>query len=196
MYQRFIKRYFDILFSVLLVILFMPVFIIVGLVILTSMGMPIFYVHERPGILKKSFKLIKFRTMIDNSKLSDSERITKVGILLRKTSIDELPQIFNVIKGDMSLIGPRPLLTEYNDYYNDHQNKRFYVKPGISGLAQVSGRNNLSWDEKFDLDVEYVEKVNFSLDFIIFVKTIYVILFAKDFRNSGESKKFSDTFNE
>ena len=134
--------------------------------------------------------MYKFRTMIQDNNLDDESRITKVGEVLRKLSLDELPQLFNVFLGDMSLIGPRPLLVEYNDYYSDFENKRFLVKPGISGLAQVKGRNQLSWDQKLKYDVEYVEKVNFFLDLKIFFLTIYVVLTLSGFKKSGEAKNF------
>lgn len=151
------------------------------------MGRPILFNQIRPGLNKDSFRMYKFRTMIQDNNLDDESRITKVGGTLRKLSLDELPQLFNVFLGDMSLIGPRPLLEEYNDYYSDFENKRFLVKPGISGLAQVKGRNQLSWDQKLKYDVEYAEKVNFFLDLKIFFLTIYVVLTSRGFKRSGET---------
>jgi lipopolysaccharide/colanic/teichoic acid biosynthesis glycosyltransferase len=161
--------------------------------ILYKMGNPVFFIQLRPGKNKKTFKIYKFRTMISDSNLTDEERITTFGKFLRKSSIDELPQLFNVLMGDMSLIGPRPLLIEYNDHYSQEQNKRFNIKPGISGLAQVKGRNTLSWDEKFKLDVYYVNNVSFLMDLKIFFKTILVIIGSDGFKNSGEEQTFSES---
>ena len=123
---------------------------------------------------------------------TDESRITRLGDVLRKWSIDELPQLINVIKGDMSLIGPRPLLPEYDEHYSNEQNKRFLIKPGVTGLAQVLGRNDLTWDEKFSLDVQYVENLSFINDLKILIRTFNVVFGAKGFRKSGEDKKFSD----
>ena len=190
MYVNFLKRIFDLLFSFLLLLFLSPVFLFISLLILFSMGSPIFFNQIRPGLRKDPFRMYKFRTMIQDNNLDDESRITKVGEVLRKLSLDELPQLFNVFLGDMSLIGPRPLLVEYNDYYSDFENKRFLVKPGISGLAQVKGRNQLSWDQKLKYDVEYVEKVNFFLDLKIFFLTIYVVLTLSGFKKSGEAKNF------
>ncbi len=187
MYVNFLKRIFDLLFSFLLILFLSPVLLFISLLILFSMGRPILFNQIRPGLNKDSFRMYKFRTMIQDNNLDDESRITKVGGTLRKLSLDELPQLFNVFLGDMSLIGPRPLLEEYNDYYSDFENKRFLVKPGISGLAQVKGRNQLSWDQKLKYDVEYAEKVNFFLDLKIFFLTIYVVLTSSGFKRSGET---------
>lgn len=187
MYLNFLKRIFDLFFSFLLILFLSPVLLFISLLILFSMGRPILFNQIRPGLNKDSFRMYKFRTMIQDNNLDDESRITKVGGTLRKLSLDELPQLFNVFLGDMSLIGPRPLLEEYNDYYSDFENKRFLVKPGISGLAQVKGRNQLSWDQKLKYDVEYAEKVNFFLDLKIFFLTIYVVLTSRGFKRSGET---------
>ena len=187
MYVNYLKRIFDLLFSFLLILFLSPVLLFISLLILFSMGRPILFNQIRPGLNKDSFRMYKFRTMIQDNNLDDESRITKVGGTLRKLSLDELPQLFNVFLGDMSLIGPRPLLEEYNDYYSDFENKRFLVKPGISGLAQVKGRNQLSWDQKLKYDVEYAEKVNFFLDLKIFFLTIYVVLTSSGFKRSGET---------
>ena len=129
---------------------------------------------------------------LDLGRESDQDRLTPLGVILRRWSLDELPQLFNVIKGDMSLVGPRPLLPEYDVHYSHEQNRRFLVKPGITGLAQTSGRNNLQWDEKFSLDVAYVENLSAWNDFKILIRTMFVVLGAKGFQESGEEKKFSD----
>lgn len=156
------------------------------------MGLPIFFVQTRSGKNKKHFKIFKFRTMItDTYKLKEEDRLTSLGIFLRKFSLDELPQLFNVIKGDMSLVGPRPLLIEYDDNYSDKQNLRFLVKPGITGLAQVEGRNSLTWEEKFELDIKYVKQLSFVNDLEILIKTIKVVFFSKGFKRVGEDKKFN-----
>lgn len=193
MYKLFFKRLFDLVFSLFLLVLLVPIFLFVPLLILPDMGRPIFFTQNRSGKNKKSFKIFKFRTMRNPSKgATDESRITRLGDVLRRLSIDELPQLINVIKGDMSLIGPRPLLPEYDEHYSNEQNKRFLVKPGVTGLAQVLGRNDLTWDEKFSLDIQYVENLSFSSDLKILIKTIYVVFGAKGFRKSGEDKKFSD----
>jgi undecaprenyl phosphate N,N'-diacetylbacillosamine 1-phosphate transferase len=191
MYESIIKPICDFLFSLIAMILLLPVFVILGLLLLiVNKGNP-FFVQSRPGKNGKVFKIIKFRTM-NNSKdkngilLTDAERLTTIGRFIRKTSLDEIPQLFNVLKGDMSIIGPRPLLTSYYHLYNSHQLKRHNVKPGITGLAQVNGRNAISWEEKFNYDVMYVEKISFILDIKIFFKTIIKVI-KKDGINSENS---------
>lgn len=193
MYRFFFKRILDIFISLVLIIFLLPVLVLVSLLIIYEMGYPSLFTHLRSGKGKKPFKIFKFRTMRHPSPgASDENRITPLGIFLRKWSLDELPQFYNVVKGDMSLIGPRPLLLEYDKHYSDEQNKRFLVKPGVTGLAQITGRNELTWDEKFSLDVKYVDTLCFSNDLKILFETIYVVLGAKGFRKSGEEKKFSE----
>lgn len=193
MYKAFFKELFDFIVSLLLLALLAPIFIFVSLLILSEMGRPIFFSQIRSGKHKKSFKIFKFRTMLHSSDgATDESRITRIGYFLRKWSIDELPQLINVIIGDMSLIGPRPLLPEYDEHYSDEQNRRFLVKPGVTGLAQVLGRNDLTWDEKFSFDIQYVENLSFLNDMKVLVKTIFVVFGATGFRKSGEDKKFSD----
>lgn len=148
-------------------------------------GRPVFFSQKRPGKDERIFKMYKFRTMTNEKDkfgnlLSDGKRITKFGSFLRKTSLDELPELINVIKGDMSLIGPRPLLIEYLPYYSNEEKKRHNVRPGITGLAQVSGRNFLDWDRRLALDIKYIEKLSFKLDVNIFLRTINVVLSSKD----------------
>ena len=196
MYEKYIKRLLDFIFSIVLLLILFPIMAIISACVLTKMGRPIFFKQKRPGKNKKIFILYKFRTMIQNKELSDEERITSFGHFLRKTSLDELPQIFNVLLGDMSFIGPRPLLIEYNDHYNEEQNKRFNVKPGISGLAQVKGRNTISWSDKFALDVYYVDNQSFKEDIKIFFLTIYVVLKSSGFNKSGEAKTFTDSIDD
>jgi len=193
MYKFFFKRILDLLVSLPLIVLLVPVFIFVSLLTLSDMGRPVLFTQIRSGKSKNAFKIFKFRTMRHPSDgTTDESRITRLGDILRKRGIDELPQLINVVKGDMSLIGPRPLLPEYDEHYSNEQNKRFLVKPGVTGLAQVLGRNDLTWDEKFSLDIQYVENLSFINDMKILLKTIDVVFGAKGFRKSGEDKKFSD----
>ena len=181
MYKNVFKPFFDFIVSLLCLIIFSPIFIII-LVILSyfNNGKPFFY-QIRPGKRGKLFKVIKFKTMNDKKDdqgnlLSDEKRLTNLGKFVRKTSLDELPQLINVLKGDMSLIGPRPLLPEYLTLYNPIQRKRHDVKPGITGWAQVNGRNAISWEKKFELDVWYVEHLSFKLDAKILFKTILKVV--------------------
>ncbi len=181
MYKNVFKPFFDFIVSLLCLIIFSPIFIII-LVILSyfNNGQPFFY-QIRPGKRGKLFKVIKFKTMNDKKDdqgnlLSDEKRLTNLGKFVRKTSLDELPQLINVLKGDMSLIGPRPLLPEYLTLYNPIQRKRHDVKPGITGWAQVNGRNAISWEKKFELDVWYVEHLSFKLDAKILFKTILKVV--------------------
>ncbi|MFW1940873.1 sugar transferase [Acinetobacter junii] len=175
------KRLIDILISVAAIILLSPIFLIVSLKVRKHLGSPILFYQERPGKDGKLFKLIKFRSMRNafdgnGNPLPDEKRITPFGLKLRSTTLDEMPQLINVLKGDMSIVGPRPQLAEFLDHYTPEQMRRHEVKPGMTGLAQVSGRNNLSWEEKFKLDIKYVETHNIILDFKIMFKTVLVML--------------------
>ena len=181
MYLNKIKPFLDFISSILGIILLIPLFIVItALLYIVNNGKPFFF-QLRPGKNGKIFKIVKFKTMNDkrDSKgalLPDSERLTPVGNFIRKTSLDEIPQLLNVVKGEMSIIGPRPLLTNYLHLYNDFQNRRHEVKPGITGWAQVNGRNAISWDEKFDYDVWYVENISFTLDIQILYRSISKVL--------------------
>ena len=181
MYLNKIKPFLDFISSILGIILLIPLFIVItALLYIVNNGKPFFF-QLRPGKNGKIFKIVKFKTMNDkrDSKgalLPDSERLTPVGNFIRKTSLDEIPQLLNVVKGEMSIIGPRPLLTNYLHLYNDFQNRRHEVKPGITGWAQVNGRNAISWDEKFDYDVWYVENISFTLDVQILYRSISKVL--------------------
>ena len=164
--QRLFKRIIDIIGSLAGLIILSPVFLIVSILVYIKLGSPIFFTQERVGKNGKIFKMIKFRTMLDSTNkfgelLDDEERLTPFGKKLRSTSLDELPELINVLKGDMSLVGPRPLLVEYIPLYSKHQFRRHEVKPGITGWAQVNGRNSIDWETKFNLDVEYVYKNTF-----------------------------------
>ena len=176
-----LKRLVDIIIALSALILLMPVFLIVIYKVRKNLGSPVFFLQERPCKDGKLFKMIKFRSMKDavdqeGNILPDEERITPFGQKLRSTTLDEMPQLINVLKGDMSIVGPRPQLPDFLEYYTPEQMRRHEVRPGMTGLAQVSGRNNLSWEEKFDLDVQYVNTQNLWLDFKIMFKTAEVML--------------------
>jgi len=185
MYKRWFKTLLDKVLALLLLILFAPIWLIVSALIYINLGSPIFFRQERPGYKETIFTIYKFRTMREafddkGELLSDEARLTNLGKFIRSTSLDELPQLLNILKGDMSFIGPRPLLKEYIPLYNDEQKTRHDVKPGITGWAQVNGRNALSWEEKFDYDVWYVKHYNFALDMKIFWLTLLRVLKRSD----------------
>ncbi|MGK0420347.1 MAG: lipopolysaccharide/colanic/teichoic acid biosynthesis glycosyltransferase [Polaribacter sp.] len=191
MYKFFFKRFFDVAIALIALVLFSPVFFLVFLLLLSSnQGNPFFF-QKRPGLKGKIFKVIKFKTMNEKrdahgSLLPDAKRLTKLGIFLRKTSFDEGPQVLNILKGDMSIIGPRPLLPEYLPLYNKTQKKRHDVKPGITGWAQINGRNAISWKKKFEYDVWYVENRSFLLDVKIFFKTFLKVVKSEGVNKEGE----------
>lgn len=187
----FIKRVFDILISTVLLIFLSPIMLIIYLLVKIIMGTPVLFLQERVGKDNEIFKIIKFRTMKNvkdkyGDDLPDFDRVTKLGSFLRAASLDELPELINVIKGEMSLVGPRPLLKQYLSIYNDEQIRRHEVLPGITGLAQVNGRNSLTWNEKFELDVWYVDNRSFLLDLKILFLTIYKVV-KRDGINQNES---------
>lgn len=176
-YKRFLKRPMDFILSLIAILVLSPVLIIVAILVRVKLGSPVLFKQKRPGLNEKVFMMYKFRTMTDERDekgelLPDSVRLTKFGRFLRSTSLDELPELLNIFKGDMSIIGPRPLLVQYLPLYNDYQKRRHEVRPGLSGLAQVSGRNAISWEDKFNLDVKYVENVSFNNDWKIIFLTI------------------------
>lgn len=175
-----IKRILDFTISLVAFIVFSPVLLVVTVLVYIKLGSPIIFKQDRPGKDGRVFKMYKFRTMLDSynkfgEPLPDEERLTKFGKILRSTSLDELPELINVIKGDMSLVGPRPLLVEYLELYSEEQNRRHDVRPGITGWAQVNGRNSISWNEKLNLDVEYVDNLSFLLDIKILFLTVYKV---------------------
>jgi len=179
------KRIFDVIFSTLAIIVLMPVMLIVAGFVWGYLGKPIIFTQDRPGQNGRIFKLVKFRTMLNASTsegevLPDEKRLTRFGKLLRSTSLDELPTLWNVLKGDMSFVGPRPLRVRYLPFYTLEESIRHSVKPGITGLAQISGRNSLDWDDKFSLDIQYVNNISFKNDLIIILKTINKIFSNQD----------------
>lgn len=190
-YEKYIKRPQDIILSSIALILLSPVMLIVAFLVRKKLGSPVIFSQRRPGLNEKIFKMYKFRTMTDQKDkngelLPDSIRLTKFGKLLRATSLDELPELWNILKGDMSVVGPRPLLIEYLPLYSKEQKKRHSVRPGLSGLAQISGRNAIAWEDKFTLDVEYAENISFIDDWKIIFLTIKKV-FVKEGISSNTS---------
>ena len=190
MYRLYGKRWLDAVISFVALLMLSPLFLILILLVRVKLGSPVFFCQKRPGLNEKIFTLYKFRTMTDKKDeegnlLSDEQRLTAFGRFLRKYSLDELPELFNILKGDMSLIGPRPLLVEYLSRYNEEQKRRHEVRPGLSGLAQVSGRNTLSWEEKFELDIKYVNELSFFLD----VKLVFQSLWKAFVKTEGISQQ-------
>lgn len=196
MYRHFFKRFFDFVLSLIAIIILSPVYIIVAILVRVKLGSPVIFTQERPGKDEKIFKMYKFRSMTsetdeEGNLLPDEIRLTSFGKKLRSTSLDELPELFNILKGDMSIVGPRPLLVKYLPLYNDFQKHRHDVRPGLTGWAQVNGRNAISWEDKFRLDVEYTKKCSFFMDLKIFFKTISSV-----FRKEGISSETSVTMEE
>lgn len=196
LYRKYFKRPMDFILSLMAIVVLSPVLIIVGILVRVKLGSPVLFKQKRPGLNEKIFTMYKFRTMTDEKDengelLPNRIRLTKFGRILRATSLDELPELFNILKGDMSIIGPRPLLIEYLPIYNEIQKHRHDVRPGLSGLAQVNGRNAISWEEKFDYDIEYVETISFSLDVKLIVQT-----FLKVFKREGVNKSENVTMEK
>ncbi len=195
-YEKCVKRILDFMVALLALIVLSPVLLIVWCLVRIKLGSPAIFKQERPGLNEKIFRLYKFRTMTDEKDengqlLPDEVRLTRFGKILRSTSLDELPELWNIIKGDMSIVGPRPLLVRYLPLYNERQKHRHDVRPGFTGLAQVNGRNSISWEEKFDWDIKYVEKVNFIQDLKIIFNTVKVVL-----KRDGISSDTSATMEE
>lgn len=191
MYAKYIKRTLDLILSLMALIVLMPLMIIIGILVRINLGSPIIFKQKRPGKNEKIFTLYKFRTMtdkrdIDGNLLPDEYRLTKFGKFLRSTSLDELPELINIIKGDMAIVGPRPLLVEYLPYYTEEEKHRHDVRPGLTGLAQVNGRNEISWEEKLKYDTEYIKKISFYSDLKIIFKTIKKTIKRKDIKMGKE----------
>ena len=199
-YEAIYKRLIDIVGCSLVVILFSWLYLILAVTVRLNLGSPILFTQERPGKNGKVFKLYKFRSMSDkrNEKgelLPDKQRLNKFGRILRSTSLDELPELINIIKGDMSIVGPRPLLTKYLPYYNAHDMRRHEVRPGLTGLAQVSGRNAMSWKEKFEKDIEYVDNLTFKMDFKVVLMTIGKVFAREGIEFEEDHQPIMEYFN-
>ena len=195
-YERFVKRPLDCFLSTGALIVFSPILAVTAFLVKTKLGSPVLFTQERPGKDEKIFKLYKFRTMTDERDengelLPDDVRLTKFGKALRATSLDELPELINIVKGDMAVVGPRPLLVRYLDRYNEHQKHRHDVRPGFTGLAQVHGRNAISWEDKFDLDVKYVDEVTFKGDVKVILDTVKTVV-----KRDGINSETSATMEE
>lgn len=198
MYKKYIKRLLDIVLSLIAIIITLPIFLIIGILVLIFLGKPAIFRQKRPGKKEKIFTMYKFRTMSnkkdkDGNLLPDELRLTKLGKFLRKTSLDEIPEFINILKGDMSFVGPRPLLVEYLPYYTEEEQHRHDVRPGLTGLAQISGRNNLNWDKRFKKDIEYVNNITFINDTKIILKTIKKVFAREDIiiRGTGNIVDFN-----
>lgn len=190
-YERYIKRFFDIVLSLTAIIILSPLYIILGILVRVKLGSPVFFRQERPGRNGEIFTLCKFRTMTDKRDekgelLPDEERLTKFGKMLRSTSLDELPELFTILKGDMSLVGPRPLLVKYLPWYSEEERHRHDVRPGLTGLAQVNGRNTIGWEERFAYDLEYVRHCSFLMDVKIIGMTVGKVLNRSDILSGAE----------
>lgn len=196
MYRYFFKRFLDFTLSLIAIIILSPVFIVVSILVKIKLGSPVIFTQERPGKDEKIFKMYKFRSMTsatdgEGNLLPDEVRLTSFGKKLRSTSLDELPELFNILKGDMSIVGPRPLLVQYLPLYNDVQKHRHDVRPGLTGWAQVNGRNTISWEDKFELDIDYTKKYSFLLDFKILLMTVLSVT-----KKEGISSKSSTTMED
>lgn len=196
MYAKYIKRTLDLILSLMALIVLMPLMIIIGILVRINLGSPIIFKQKRPGKNEKIFTLYKFRTMtdkrdIDGNLLPDEYRLTKFGKFLRSTSLDELPELINIIKGDMAIVGPRPLLVEYLPYYTEEEKHRHDVRPGLTGLAQVNGRNLLEWDERLKKDLEYINSISVKNDLFIIFRTIINVIKRKDIAIGREHNMLS-----
>ncbi|MDO4485116.1 MAG: sugar transferase [Bacillota bacterium] len=195
-YEKYIKRKLDFIFALLALILFSPVLIFIAFLVRFKLGSPVLFKQQRPGLNEEIFTLYKFRTMTaecdeNGELLSDEKRLTPFGKKLRASSLDELPELINILKGDMAIIGPRPLLVKYLPLYNERQKKRHLVRPGITGYAQVNGRNSIDWETRFELDVQYVENMSLGMDIGVFFKTIEVVM-KRDGINSENNATMED----
>lgn len=189
-YRKFLKRPMDFILSLMAIVVLSPVLIIVGVLVRVKLGSPVLFKQKRPGLNEKIFTMYKFRTMTDEKDengelLPDSVRLTKFGRMLRSTSLDELPELFNILKGDMSIVGPRPLAIQYLPYYTEVERMRHSVRPGLSGLAQINGRNTATWEERFNHDIRYIKTISFNSDLRIIIKTILKAVKRSDIGERG-----------
>lgn len=190
MYRNFLKRLFDVILAIILMVILFPVFLICALAVKLDSEGPIIFKQERSGKDGKVFKMCKFRSMVKNNDVHDlkcEDKVTKVGAFLRSTSLDEIPQLYNILKGEMSFIGPRPWITDYSKYFTDNQRRRLEVRPGLTGLAQCSGRNDITIREKIDLDVYYVDHLSFWMDVNVIIKTIQAVISRKGIESNKSS---------
>lgn len=192
LYERFFKRPLDFLLALCAIIVLSPILLIVGILVRVKLGSPVIFKQSRPGLNERIFTLYKFRTMTDKKDengelLPDEIRLTKFGEWLRSTSLDELPELFNILKGDMAIVGPRPLLVKYLPYYSDQHHHRHDIRPGLTGYAQTHGRNGVSWDEKFDMDLYYVNNISVYMDFKILLDTVCVVLKRDGITQEGQA---------
>lgn len=197
MYRKFIKRFLDIVLSACALIMFSPVILVVAALVRVKLGSPVIFCQERPGRDERIFKLYKFRSMTEERDregqlLPDKVRLTKFGKLLRSTSLDELPELWNILKGDMSIVGPRPLLVKYLPYYTEEERRRHDVRPGLTGYAQIHGRNTLIWEDRFALDLYYIDHISLEMDVRIFFSTIGVAFKRSDIVTPGIMKDFDE----
>lgn len=202
LYINYLKRLFDLMFAIIVIICLLPVLIIVSLLIRLKLGSPVLFSQKRPGLNERIFTLYKFRSMTnkvdkDGLLLPDKLRLTKFGRFLRNSSLDELPELINIIKGEMSFVGPRPLAEDYLPHYTEKERLRHSVRPGLTGLAQINGRNTINWEERFSYDIKYVEKMSFSLDLSILLKTFINVFKSKDIGERGVDAPIDfDTYRE
>ncbi|MEG2235365.1 MAG: sugar transferase [Clostridia bacterium] len=199
LYKKYFKRILDFILSLIAIIILSPMLLILWIIVRIKLGKPAIFKQERPGLNEKLFILYKFRTMTDEKDhngnlLLDSKRLTKFGKFLRSTSLDELPELINILKGDMSIVGPRPLLVEYLDLYNEEQKHRHDIRPGLTGLAQINGRNTLSWEDKFKTDLEYISKISLLIDINIIINTILKVI-KKDGISQSQDVQTSQKFS-
>lgn len=190
MYRKYIKRILDIVLSFIALIILSPIMFIVAILVRIKLGSPVIFKQQRPGLNEKVFTMYKFRTMADKRNnfgelLSDSERLTKFGKFLRSTSLDELPELWNIFKGDMSIVGPRPLLIDYLSLYNDKQRHRHDVRPGLTDLSAIRGRNNVTWSDQFDHDFEYIENMSFIMDAKVIFSTLLIVIKREGINQEG-----------
>lgn len=196
MYRKYFKRLMDFFLALIAIIIFSPIMIIIAVLVRVKLGSPVLFRQQRPGLNEHIFTMYKFRTMTDQTGpdgdlLPDHIRLTKFGKMLRSSSLDELPELLNILKGDMSIVGPRPLLVKYLSLYNAQQKRRHEVRPGLTGLAQVSGRNSITWEEKFRQDIKYIDSLSIGLDCKVILWTVKKV-FAREGINSGDSETMDE----